>query len=50
MSTEDKARADGGLTDAGRDFIRDIVKADVDSGRDSSRVLSASVAPLRGAQ
>jgi len=33
MSTEDKARADGGLTDAGRDFIRDIVKADVDSGR-----------------
>ena len=33
MSTEDKARGDGGLTDAGRDFIRDIVKADVDSGR-----------------
>ena len=33
MSTEDKARGDAGLTDAGRDFIRDIVKADVDSGR-----------------
>src|ERR1044072_1846007 len=33
MATEAKARGDAGATEAGRDFIRDIVKADLDAGR-----------------
>ena len=33
MATDSKARGDAGVTEAGRDFIRDIVKADLDSGR-----------------
>jgi glutaminyl-tRNA synthetase len=38
MSTDDKARGDAGLSEAGRDFIRDIVKGDLDSGRVSGVV------------
>src|ERR1044072_6093824 len=33
MATEAKARGDAGATEAGRDFIRDIVKGDLDAGR-----------------
>jgi glutaminyl-tRNA synthetase len=33
MATDTKARGDAGATEAGRDFIRDIVKADLDAGR-----------------
>jgi glutaminyl-tRNA synthetase len=33
MASDDKARGEAGLSEAGRDFIRDIVKADLDSGR-----------------
>jgi len=33
MATEDKASAMMGTAEAGRDFIRDIVKADLDAGR-----------------
>jgi len=33
MTLEDNGRADAGLVETGRDFIRDIVKADLDSGR-----------------
>jgi glutaminyl-tRNA synthetase len=33
MVTDGKARGDVGVTEGGRDFIRDIVKADLDSGR-----------------
>jgi len=33
MATDAKARGDAGATEAGRDFIRDIVKADLDAGR-----------------
>jgi glutaminyl-tRNA synthetase len=33
MTTDNKARGDAGGTEAGRDFIRDIVKGDLDSGR-----------------
>ena len=32
MASDDKARGEAGLSEAGRDFIRDIVKADLDSG------------------
>ena len=33
MASDDKARGETGLSEVGRDFIRDIVKADLDSGR-----------------
>jgi glutaminyl-tRNA synthetase len=33
MATDSNARADAGVAEAARDFIRDIVKADLDSGR-----------------
>ena len=33
MAADVKASGDGGAIDAGRDFIRDIVKADLDAGR-----------------
>jgi glutaminyl-tRNA synthetase len=33
MTTDNKARGDAGGAEAGRDFIRDIVKGDLDSGR-----------------
>jgi glutaminyl-tRNA synthetase len=33
MATDAKARGDAGATEAGRDFIRDIVKGDLDAGR-----------------
>ena len=33
MATDNKARGDAGGTDTGRDFIRDIIKGDLDSGR-----------------
>ena len=33
MTTDNKARGDGGGAEAGRDFIRDIVKGDLESGR-----------------
>ena len=33
MTTDNKARGDAGGTETGRDFIRDIVKGDLDSGR-----------------
>jgi glutaminyl-tRNA synthetase len=33
MATDTKARGDAGATEAGRDFIRDFVKADLDAGR-----------------
>ncbi|MFZ1951187.1 MAG: glutamine--tRNA ligase/YqeY domain fusion protein [Pseudolabrys sp.] len=33
MTTDNKARGDAGVAEAGRDFIRDIVKGDLDSGR-----------------
>src|SRR6478752_1357178 len=33
MASDDKARGEAGLSETGRDFIRDIVKADLDSGR-----------------
>src|ERR1051325_1913474 len=33
MATDAKARGDAGATEAGRDFIREIVKADLDAGR-----------------
>ena len=33
MASDVKASGDGGAIDAGRDFIRDIVKADLDAGR-----------------
>ena len=33
MATDSNARADTGVAEAARDFIRDIVKADLDSGR-----------------
>jgi len=33
MAADVKASEDGGATEAGRDFIRDIVKADLDAGR-----------------
>src|SRR5690349_8806369 len=32
MATDAKARGDAGVTEAGRDFIRDIVKGDLDAG------------------
>jgi glutaminyl-tRNA synthetase len=38
MASDDKARGEAGLSEAGRDFIRDIVKADLDSGRVKSAV------------
>ncbi len=33
MATDSNARADAGVAEAARDFIRDIVKTDLDSGR-----------------
>ena len=33
MATDNKARGDAGGTDTGRDFIRDIIKGDLNSGR-----------------
>src|SRR6476659_4783054 len=33
MATEAKARGDAGAIEAGRDFIRDIIKGDLDAGR-----------------
>jgi glutaminyl-tRNA synthetase len=33
MTTDNRTRGDGGGAEAGRDFIRDIVKGDLDSGR-----------------
>src|SRR5260221_780641 len=33
MATDSNARGDAGVAEAARDFIRDIVKADLDSGR-----------------
>jgi glutaminyl-tRNA synthetase len=33
MATDTKARGDAGVSEPGRDFIRDIVKGDVDAGR-----------------
>src|SRR5690348_5806729 len=33
MAADDKASATAGQTEPGRDFIRDIVKADLDAGR-----------------
>ncbi|HTL64694.1 MAG TPA: glutamine--tRNA ligase/YqeY domain fusion protein [Pseudolabrys sp.] len=33
MATDAKARGDAGAAEAGRDFIRDIVKGDLDAGR-----------------
>src|SRR6186997_268049 len=33
MATDAKARGDAGAIEPGRDFIRDIVKADLDAGR-----------------
>lgn len=33
MTTDNKARSDAGRAEAGRDFIRDIVKGDLDLGR-----------------
>ncbi|HET9619483.1 MAG TPA: glutamate--tRNA ligase family protein, partial [Pseudolabrys sp.] len=33
MAADVKASGDGGAIEAGRDFIRDIVKADLDAGR-----------------
>jgi len=38
MSTDDKARGDAGLSEPGRDFIRDIVKGDLETRRVSSVV------------
>jgi len=38
MSTDENARGDTHPSEAGRDFIRDIVKSDLDSGRVSSVV------------
>jgi glutaminyl-tRNA synthetase len=38
MASDDKARGEADLSEAGRDFIRDIVKADLDSGRVKSAV------------
>jgi glutaminyl-tRNA synthetase len=38
MAENDKARGDAGSNEAGRDFIRDIVKGDLDSGRVSAVV------------
>jgi glutaminyl-tRNA synthetase len=38
MASDDKARGEAALSEAGRDFIRDIVKADLDSGRVKSTV------------
>jgi glutaminyl-tRNA synthetase len=38
MATDDKARGEAGLSDAGRDFIRDIVRADLESGHIKSVV------------
>ncbi len=38
MASDDKARGEAGLSEAGRDFIREIVKADLDSGRVKSAV------------
>src|SRR5512144_3305568 len=33
MATDAKARGDAGAIEAGRDFIRDIIKSDLDAGR-----------------
>jgi glutaminyl-tRNA synthetase len=33
MATDANARGDAGVTEAGRDFIRDIVRGDIDAGR-----------------
>jgi glutaminyl-tRNA synthetase len=33
MATDAKARGDAGVIEAGRDFIRDIIKGDLDAGR-----------------
>jgi glutaminyl-tRNA synthetase len=33
MATDAKARGDAGATEAGRDFIREIIKGDLDAGR-----------------
>src|SRR4029077_16315252 len=33
MASDEKERGEAGLSEVGRDFIRDIVKADLDSGR-----------------
>src|SRR6187431_2963562 len=33
MATDAKARGDAGAIEAGRDFIRDIIKGDLDAGR-----------------
>src|SRR6188508_1424685 len=33
MATDAKARGDAGASEAGRDFIRDIIKGDLDAGR-----------------
>ena len=33
MATDEKARGDTGAIEAGRDFIRDIIKGDLDTGR-----------------
>jgi glutaminyl-tRNA synthetase len=38
MTIDDKARGDADLSEAGRDFIRDIVKADLEAGRVKSIV------------
>ena len=38
MSTDDKARGDAGLSEPGRDFIREIVKGDLETRRVSSVV------------
>jgi glutaminyl-tRNA synthetase len=38
MASDDKARGEAALSETGRDFIRDIVKADLDSGRVKSAV------------
>src|SRR5499427_8747514 len=38
MSTDDKARGDAGPSESGRDFIRDIVKDDLETGRVSGVV------------
>src|SRR5262245_27419249 len=45
MATDTKARGEAGASEPGRDFIRDIVKGDVDAGRVKQVVTPFTAAP-----